>query len=174
MAVIPAKGAPLIFFSLFLLVLTTAKEVVTKTGASSLSVSVTGSSSLFDTKDHKSTAAAASASSSGAATSSATASSSSSSAAAQALARKSKVFPAYATKFTAQHKNAITCARFSADGAYAVTGSADCALKVLEVAKMHYNTQSSKTEKVEPSEQTREMWRSSLFLMVSPVVLWWW
>jgi cleavage stimulation factor subunit 1 len=52
---------------------------------------------------------------------------------------KSKTFPNYSVKHTITHKNAVTCAKFSADGQFVVTGSADCSIKILEVSKMHFS-----------------------------------
>ena len=47
----------------------------------------------------------------------------------------------FVTKFITTHKGAARCAKFSNDGRYVVTGSSDCSLKLLDVAKMNYHHQ---------------------------------
>lgn len=55
-----------------------------------------------------------------------------------------RVFPNYQTKFITTHKNACRTAKFSPDGKYVVTGSADASMKLLDVAKMKtYNQNKS-------------------------------
>lgn len=44
--------------------------------------------------------------------------------------------PNYQRRFTTQHKNCCTVARFSPDGRYVATGSVDTSIKLLEVEKM--------------------------------------
>ncbi|KAG2393361.1 hypothetical protein C9374_006892 [Naegleria lovaniensis] len=47
----------------------------------------------------------------------------------------------FTTKFITTHKGAARCAKFSNDGRYVVTGSADCSLKLLDVTRMNYHHQ---------------------------------
>src|SRR5262249_48355106 len=42
----------------------------------------------------------------------------------------------YASVFMANHKSAVLCASFSADGLYLCTASSDCSIKLLDVGKM--------------------------------------
>lgn len=50
----------------------------------------------------------------------------------------SKTFPNYSMQFLATHKHACTVAKFSQDGQFVATGSADCSIKLIEVKKIHY------------------------------------
>jgi len=47
----------------------------------------------------------------------------------------------FVTRFITTHKAPCTCATFTADGAFVVTGSQDSSLKLLSVEKMNYHTQ---------------------------------
>ncbi|KAL9651807.1 hypothetical protein ABK040_014452 [Willaertia magna] len=47
----------------------------------------------------------------------------------------------FVTKFITTHKGAARCAKFSPDGKFVVTGSADWSLKLLDVSKMNYHHQ---------------------------------
>lgn len=47
----------------------------------------------------------------------------------------------FLTRFITTHKGPCSCAAFSSDGAYVITGSHDSSLKLLSVEKMHYHTQ---------------------------------
>ena len=47
----------------------------------------------------------------------------------------------FTTKFITTHKGAARCAKFSNDGKYVITGSADNSLKLLDVTKMNYHHQ---------------------------------
>ncbi|KAM7277724.1 hypothetical protein ACFE04_004858 [Oxalis oulophora] len=48
----------------------------------------------------------------------------------------SKNFPKHETRHLSEHKNVARCARFSADGRFAASGSADNSIKVFEVVKV--------------------------------------
>lgn len=54
-------------------------------------------------------------------------------ASAQGAKGASKAFPDYDNKHMTEHKNMVRCARFSCDGRYLATGSADTSIKLFEV-----------------------------------------
>ncbi|KAK9278973.1 hypothetical protein L1049_028555 [Liquidambar formosana] len=48
----------------------------------------------------------------------------------------SKSFPKHETRHVSEHKNIARCARFSADGRFVATGSADTSIKLFEISKI--------------------------------------
>ncbi|XP_076881515.1 cleavage stimulation factor subunit 50-like [Bidens hawaiensis] len=48
----------------------------------------------------------------------------------------SKTFPKHETKHVSEHKNAVRCSRFSRDGRFLASGSADNSIKLFEVGKL--------------------------------------
>lgn len=48
----------------------------------------------------------------------------------------SKGFPRHETRHVSEHKNIARCARFSADGRFVATGSADTSIKLFEISKI--------------------------------------
>lgn len=53
----------------------------------------------------------------------------------------SKPFPKYVTKFVTIHKSVVQCAKFSQDGEYLATGSADCSIKLMQTKLIHFQAQ---------------------------------
>eukprot|EP01116_Phalansterium_solitarium_P011305 TRINITY_DN26945_c0_g1_i1.p1 TRINITY_DN26945_c0_g1~~TRINITY_DN26945_c0_g1_i1.p1 ORF type:complete len:426 (-),score=126.07 TRINITY_DN26945_c0_g1_i1:142-1419(-) len=51
--------------------------------------------------------------------------------------------PNFQTKFITTHKNAVRCVKFSPDGKYVATGSADTSIKMMDVRKMKAFNQSA-------------------------------
>uniref|UniRef100_A0A6B2L520 Cleavage stimulation factor 50 kDa subunit n=1 Tax=Arcella intermedia TaxID=1963864 RepID=A0A6B2L520_9EUKA len=61
-----------------------------------------------------------------------------------------KQYPNYQTRFITTHKNSCRCAKFSPDGKYIATGSADTSIKLLDVEKMmSYSQLKNEAEKIE-------------------------
>ncbi|KMZ70395.1 Cleavage stimulation factor subunit 1-like protein [Zostera marina] len=50
--------------------------------------------------------------------------------------RPSKVFPRHESRHVSEHKNIVRCAKFSHDGQFFATGSADTSIKLFEIAKV--------------------------------------
>ncbi|RVW35541.1 Cleavage stimulation factor subunit 50 [Vitis vinifera] len=48
----------------------------------------------------------------------------------------SKSFPKHETRHVSEHKNLARCARFSLDGRFVATGSADMSIKLFEISKI--------------------------------------
>jgi cleavage stimulation factor subunit 1 len=62
------------------------------------------------------------------------------------------------TRFITTHKGSVRTAKFTRDGKYVVTGSADSSLKLLDVEKMHYHHQTK--GEVEEYTQARPVIRT--------------
>jgi cleavage stimulation factor subunit 1 len=64
----------------------------------------------------------------------------------------------FVTRFITTHKGSVRTAKFTRDGKYVVTGSADSSLKLLDVEKMHYHHQTK--GEVEEYTQARPVIRT--------------
>jgi cleavage stimulation factor subunit 1 len=68
-------------------------------------------------------------------------------------------YPNYQTRFITTHKNSCRCAKFSPDGKFIATGSADTSIKLLDVEKMMSYSQ-LKNDEGEDAQLTRPVIRT--------------
>jgi len=70
-------------------------------------------------------------------------------------------YPNYQTRFITTHKNSCRCARFSPDGKFIATGSADTSIKLLDVEKMmSYSQLKNESGEGEDMQLTRPVIRT--------------
>jgi WD40 repeat protein len=67
--------------------------------------------------------------------------------------------PNYLLKFVTSHRNVVRCAKFTPDGKYVASGSADTSIKLIDVQKMMTSTQQRTDGGVEEVNMSRPVIR---------------